>query len=709
MRSRIIAFILMSTMLWVFAANAQNLKGASIPADKVRDTVTVTFLINTAAIPDTMTPASTVQVRGGSPPLLWDSDAATFANDTAKVFAKNIEGDYWSATVKFLVVRDSIDTIQYKLFTNVKDTIAFTDVGWESNTTDGVGGNRVLRMGPYTGNRDTTIALQYANGRKQNVQFWKPYVPSADSVAVMFRVNMQPNEGFSKAAMKMGVRGSMPPLSWTTTTFLTEESNHGNSGQDYYDGTNFWSIVVKFPKSAAADTVHYKFVIHQLADDSTASPAYENPIAAAPDVGPDGSRFFLFRPSMSDTTLHWKWWQNNPMPPFSGTDVVQLTFRADLAQAISENGFAYSDTLVVRTGYINSATAIREKRLLRVGTSSKFQGTDNVTTKLGTPLYYQYYRTPKSGEVREIYYNFEDPGNTATSEKRQIVTLGSPMTVRDTVFSTSDAHRMPRFRNMKNLSQPVLVTYTCDVRPAIYQLKKGTPLVATNITNYTIADPDSVMIYGLWMNGPAVGGWDIGGAWGADRRALDSCRMWDDGTHGDLLAGDSIFALQKQYTTATTVGQEFKFGIYGCDNEGGYGNNHIENIDDANPTATVASQFGSIDPVFYWAWDYTNHRPSTVSGLSAPGITPGKYALAQNFPNPFNPSTSIDYEIKQGGTVTIKVFNLLGQVVATLVDEKQIAGKHTVKFDASQLSTGLYFYRITAGNFISTKKMTLLK
>jgi hypothetical protein len=466
--------------------------------------------------------------------------------------------------------------------------------------------------------------------------------------------------------------------------------------------------VIKFPKSAAAQIIHYKFVLHNIADDSVASPSYENNIGAAPDVGADGYRFFNFRPDMSDTTLYWKWWQNIPIPPFTGTDVVQMTFRADLAQAISENGFAYTDTLVVRTGYNNSATAIREKRMLRVGSSSKYQGIDNITTKLGTPLYYQFYRTPKSGEVREIYYNFADPGTSATAEKRRIVTIGTTMTVRDTVYSTSDEHRMPKFRNMKNLSQAMTVTYTCDVRPAIYQLKKGSLLVSTNITNYVISDPDSVILCGIWMNGPAVGGWDIGGAWGADRRTIDTCKMWDDGTHGDLVAHDSIYSLRWTYTTTAPVGQEFKFGIYGCDNEGGYGNNHIENINDANPTATVASQFGSIDPDFYNAWDYTNERPAGPTSVGGVGI-PLAYSLEQNYPNPFNPSTMINYEIKQSGLVTLKVFNVLGQAIATLTDGKQEAGKHSIKFDASRFSSGIYFYQITAGNFVATKKMMLLK
>lgn len=689
-------FILTSVLLWVFAANAQNPKTAA-----PFDTVAVTFLINTATVPDTMRPTSTLQVRGSQVPLTW--------TNLTGVRAVNISGDYWTATGKFLLNRGDTMRVRYKLFTNVNDSVGALDGGWENNISGNLpvdSNNRAIQFGPYTGNKDTTVALQYVNcASSAQSQWWKPYSPSADSVAVLFRINMQSNEGFSKTSMKLGVRGDTPPLSWSTTIFLKQEKRHGNAGQDPYDGTNFWSAAVKFPKSALADTVFYKFVIHNNADDSVASPTWETNIGAAADVAPGGNRFFLFRPDMPDTTLYWKWWQNTPIAPFSGRDVVRMIFRADLAQAISENGFSYGDTLVVRTGYNSSATSIVEQRMTRVGSSSKYQGISTITTKLGTDLYYQYYRTPRSGEVREIYYNFADPGTSATAEKRRILLVNDTLTVSDTVYSSSDEHRMPRFRNMKNLAQAMTVTYTCDVRPAIYQLKKGSKLISENITPYVISDPDSVILYGIWMNGPAVGGWDIGGAWGADRRTIDTCKMWDDGTHGDATAGDTIYTLQWTYTTAATVGQEFKFGIYGCDNEGGFGNNHIENINDQNPTATIASQFGSIDPNFFNAWDYTNHGPTGVEAT----YFPSTYNLAQNYPNPFNPSTRIDYELQTSGVVSIQVFNILGQKVTTLFEGKQETGKHFVTFDASRFSSGVYFYRLTAGKFVAIRKMVLMK
>ena len=85
------------------------------------------------------------------------------------------------------------------------------------------------------------------------------------------------------------------------------------------------------------------------------------------------------------------------------------------------------------------------------------------------------------------------------------------------------------------------------------------------------------------------------------------------------------------------------------------------------------------------------------------------YALAQNYPNPFNPSTKIEFSLPKQSAVDLKVFNILGQEVATLVHATLNAGQHAVSFDARNLASGLYFYRISAGEFSSVKKMMLLK
>ncbi len=103
----------------------------------------------------------------------------------------------------------------------------------------------------------------------------------------------------------------------------------------------------------------------------------------------------------------------------------------------------------------------------------------------------------------------------------------------------------------------------------------------------------------------------------------------------------------------------------------------------------------------------------SVSG-TATGVNPISgvilsYTLGQNYPNPFNPSTKITFALPQAGKATLKVFNILGQEVASLVDGYQDAGSHQIVFDASRLASGVYFYQLRSGSFEQSKKMVLLK
>jgi len=88
---------------------------------------------------------------------------------------------------------------------------------------------------------------------------------------------------------------------------------------------------------------------------------------------------------------------------------------------------------------------------------------------------------------------------------------------------------------------------------------------------------------------------------------------------------------------------------------------------------------------------------------------PNKFEVSQNYPNPSNPKSKIDYQLPVDGKVSIKIYNLLGQEVASLVNELKPAGYHTAEFDGSSLASGVYFYRIEAGDYKQVKKMILVK
>jgi len=125
-------------------------------------------------------------------------------------------------------------------------------------------------------------------------------------------------------------------------------------------------------------------------------------------------------------------------------------------------------------------------------------------------------------------------------------------------------------------------------------------------------------------------------------------------------------------------------------------------------TAYVQIEVGTFrDPNTRYILDFTATTDPTV-GVSDP-VQLNSYSLSQNYPNPFNPSTKINYNVGEPGFVKLKVYNVLGVEVATLINEQKFAGNYTLDFDASRLSSGVYFYSLSVNNFTQTRKMILEK
>ncbi|HEY6953258.1 MAG TPA: T9SS type A sorting domain-containing protein, partial [Bacteroidota bacterium] len=117
----------------------------------------------------------------------------------------------------------------------------------------------------------------------------------------------------------------------------------------------------------------------------------------------------------------------------------------------------------------------------------------------------------------------------------------------------------------------------------------------------------------------------------------------------------------------------------------------------------------SIYAVTYYDGLYVLTRSGATGVAAQRTQQPSMYALFQNYPNPFNPTTTIRFSIGKLSMVNLKIYDLLGREVETLVNGAQTPGSHEVKFDASRLSSGIYFYQLQAGSFSATKKLLLLK
>jgi hypothetical protein len=147
-------------------------------------------------------------------------------------------------------------------------------------------------------------------------------------------------------------------------------------------------------------------------------------------------------------------------------------------------------------------------------------------------------------------------------------------------------------------------------------------------------------------------------------------------------------------------------------------------IGDSFLVLTYGSRTGSFSSIVdssivtgaQWNTIYTNgglyikliDSPTIIEGTEDENL-PTEFTLDQNYPNPFNPVTTMQYSIPQRSNVILKVYDVLGNEVATLVNEEKPAGSYEVEFSAAGLSSGIYFYQLQAVNFVETKKMILLR
>ncbi|MFQ5603108.1 MAG: T9SS type A sorting domain-containing protein [bacterium] len=660
--------------------------------------VEVTFWMNTATVPDTVTPNSSVQIRGGTPPLTW-------GDDTGGVL-EHVQGDLWKKSLMFPAGAQ----VDYKF--NVRTDLTEGGDGWESNVNT-ANTNRNLTV-PFA---DTTLQVQFYNTTTGNDPLFRPY-PETDSLDVYLRVNMQGFANFNPATQFVAVRGAFPESAgWSTNILLTQETGSDNAGQFNYPAGQFWSGATKIDPAAfnVGDTLKYKFVTLNAADPGEAVVNWEDNIS---------DRIFVV--PTKDTTVVWDFFDKQAPIRATNSDTVDVTFMVDMTRAINSRGFTPGDTVRARIGFAGTANeGPIDVELFNLEGTSFWTGRDTIVATIGSILEYDYVMVKFGQIIRESFFDFdfvpEDESQQGRAERRRADIPTAAFTITDDSQDEFSPRRQPFFPSNQTLSQDVLVTWEVDMRPAIFELLFSNPTdTLFDIQgNRDIFDPADVLASGVWINGLATGGWQT---WGATLEADDTRKMYDDGTNGDAVAGDSIFTRQILFSPDSigigskgVVGQVYKFGIRGGDNEGGFGNNHVANIDDSNPTFTIRTQFGSIDPKKYDHWDYTNQVPNPTSVELISDNLPATFELHQNYPNPFNPETAIRYAIPKSGEVRLTVYNLLGQKVATLVDKNQVAGSYLAKWngqnDAGNLvSSGVYIYKIEVGkDFVDTRKMLFLK
>ncbi|MFA6978538.1 MAG: T9SS type A sorting domain-containing protein [Ignavibacteriaceae bacterium] len=188
-------------------------------------------------------------------------------------------------------------------------------------------------------------------------------------------------------------------------------------------------------------------------------------------------------------------------------------------------------------------------------------------------------------------------------------------------------------------------------------------------------------------------------------------QLFDDGTHNDAIAGDKIFTNIVQFPMYSRRYITYRYGAnWGFETNGGGNNNEFTSVS-YHTLLMLFSKFNyEVDDTFgvvrYHDFTDVERIENTI---------PSSFKLEQNYPNPFNPETKISWQLAVGSFVTLKVYDMLGNEVAVLVNEEQPAGTYQVSFNTQQttnnkqLSSGIYFYQLRAGDFVQTKKMILLR
>ena len=187
-------------------------------------------------------------------------------------------------------------------------------------------------------------------------------------------------------------------------------------------------------------------------------------------------------------------------------------------------------------------------------------------------------------------------------------------------------------------------------------------------------------------------------------RSTDSCRTWTrlSGIEKDSVVVALISNPSKHIYMGTNRG-----GVYRSTNRGVDWTKMNDGLIDSTVTSLVSNKEGYL--LARTLRGLFRSAQSTILTAMAAQPTPEAFCVHQNYPNPFNPTTTIRFSLPHTSSVTLKVFNTLGQEVATLVNEEKGAGSYSVEWNAEHFSSGVYFYRLTAEGLVETKKMVLIR
>ncbi|MDX1739658.1 MAG: T9SS type A sorting domain-containing protein [Rhodothermales bacterium] len=694
--------MLTTTKKWCWSAVVLFAFVIALPAQAQRN---VTLTLNTATLPDTLDALDEVQVRGaidGTGNVTLPDGNVIDWNDNTTLKPTNDGGDFWS--VGFQIPDNS--ELKFKFYAQLAEDDGIG--GWED------GGDHVVEAG--TG--DVTLPLHFFEKGDDKEYDWRPFESKTDTVGVWFRVYMCTSEGQGdgynpNAPLTVAVRGDdfsgTGPLSWgDNNVVLAQEST--TDGQPGYD---LWSGVAYYPTSMAGMTQNFKYVF--VKDDVV---SWEDGTGDRPFTIPQG-----------DSTLAWVYY-GNTAPVEGGCGATPVTgdviFTVDLTPLEQVGLFnkARGDTIQVMGSFNGWDWGDRvepEGVLDPIPGQLLYERVQTLSLVVPAEPAYKYIlwfdstgfhdelgfappgRIQNQGSADEYFAPlvFEEPLSTAGGNRTFEYTGATELELPVDLFNDILEY------NIIPDGTSIDVTWTVDMTPAL------TPEIGgSNAGDAFEPATDKVM---LQADGDLI--WAV--TQGYPRRE-DGTLYQADTTFTFAATSGNVYQGTKTVSGPTYGAMQYFFG-YGAsqasgaaffETEGGFqtGRRRTRFIP-RNPDGSWPESYSFPAETFIADGDKPVEQNPALATAVEPvdGELPQQITLSQNFPNPFNPTTTFEYTISAAQQVDLFVYDIIGRRVATLVSGLQPANTYKVTFDASTLASGTYFYRLETADKVITRSMVLLK
>ncbi len=670
---------------------------------------TVTMRLNMASVPDTVNGMGLIEVRGAggtdgvtAPDTLAD-DSIIDWSDASTLELVNEKGpdgqdsDYWSLSFQI----SDTTKLQHKFYSQQVQDAGLN--GWEADPNPQI----------EAGEGDVDLGLHFFQGQhmwhgmsgrrgteEENLGYnWTPWEAKTDSIAVWYRVAMfglqssdkNYDPELSAPDQIIGVRGAdiknsdetlVGPLNWGAEQVVLEResTDESNAGYNIYSGVGY------YPAALAGMAQEYKFVVRH-----------------GETIGWEDSPNRTFTVPSADSTLHWVYFGNtapNPNLPVEG----QVVFGVDLSafETIGLFDQARGDTLWVFgdfNGWQNCRTENPDNcYMFKEPGGTIFQAPVALERPAGIKQGYKYFLDFNDATFMEAFGTAPPSGweeGHRTGVNREFEFMGGQQRLDLAYFNDVTPN------NVMPSGASVEVMFSLTMQEALDN--EAQPFMpGTDSVSIHLGDP-------IWAYSQGIEA--------TDRENLHSLPLWDtvvltdddgDGTYTGsyTVNGPSynIMTYRYMYGTKSTSIQEV-----GTDTREP-GRNRVHFIpmnDDGSWPATYQLPMHS----FKLTPGPLPHEPNPHISTSIEQSTelPEQIWLGSNYPNPFNPTTVIEFGLTRQANAQLHVYDLLGRRVATLVDGVLQAANYSVTFDASQLASGVYIYRLQTPDYSVTKQMMLVK